>query len=135
MERKSCLIITLISPDLPAPTASNLLPFIAPLQHPMLPSRPVSPPSLQAKIPPAVHCRTDGEASGKCSALELLAHNQDFSIFVSMLRLADLIDILSLPGPITVFAPTNEAFDGLPTPLFKVKTRKVTNLRTKCLIF
>ena len=43
-----------------------------------------------------------------------------FSIFVSLLQLADLIDILSLPGPVTVFAPTNEAFDGLPTPLFKV---------------
>ena len=108
--------------DLPAPTPSNLLPFIAPLQHPMLPSRPVRPPSLQGKIPAAVHCRTaDDEAAGKCSALELLAHNPDFSIFVSMLRLADLIDILSLPGPITVFAPTNEAFDGLPTPLFKVQ--------------
>ena len=87
----------------------------------MLPSRPVRPPSLQGKIPAAVRCRTaDDKAAGKCSALELLAHNPDFSIFVSMLRLADLIDILSLPGPITVFAPTNEAFDGLPTPLFKV---------------
>ena len=51
---------------------------------------------------------------------DLLAHNPDFSIFVSMLRLADLLDILLLPGPITVFAPTNEAFDGLPTQLFKV---------------
>ena len=39
---------------------------------------------------------------------------------MSLLQLADLIDILSLPGPVTVFAPTNEAFDGLPTPLFKV---------------
>ena len=56
----------------------------------------------------------------ECSALDLLVHNPDFSIFVSLLQLADLIDILSLPGPVTIFAPTNKAFDGLPTPLFKV---------------
>ena len=56
----------------------------------------------------------------ECSALDLLVHNPDFSIFVSLLQLADLIDILSLSGPVTIFAPTNKAFDGLPTPLFKV---------------
>ena len=30
----------------------------------------------------------------ECSALDLLVHNPDFSIFVSLLQLADLIDIL-----------------------------------------
>ena len=55
----------------------------------------------------------------------------DFSIFVSMLKLADLIDLLSTEGPVTIFAPTNEAFDGLPTALFKVNT--VSNrVRTTC---
>ena len=96
-------------------TSSPLTAFIGPLQHPMLPSRPVQPPSLLTKLPPSLQCTT----SQSCSALDLLAHNPDFSIFVSMLRLADLLDILQLQGPITVFAPTNEAFDGLPTPLFK----------------
>ena len=49
---------------------------------------------------------------------------------MSLLQLADLIDILSLPGPVTVFAPTNEAFDGLPTPLFKVVPMIMTSLES-----
>ena len=49
---------------------------------------------------------------------------------MSLLQLADLIDILSLPGPVTVFAPTNEAFDGLPTPLFKVNPFEYYLIRT-----
>ena len=102
--------------DLPPTARAGLQPFIAPLKHPMLPSRPVEPPSLQNKVPQSVTCSSED----KCSVFDLLAHNPDFSIFVSMLRLADLLDILLLPGPITVFAPTNEAFDGLPTQLFKV---------------
>ena len=55
-----------------------------------------------------------------------------FSIFVSLLQLADLIDILSLPGPVTVFAPTNEAFDGLPTPLFKVNSCPPMTMMINC---
>ena len=121
----------------PPPSSSpGLLPFIAPLQHPMLPSRPVQPPSLQNKACSEHHLVTQFRNSHimlqvppsagldcsdlECSALDLLVHNPDFSIFVSLLQLADLIDILSLPGPVTIFAPTNKAFDGLPTPLFKV---------------
>ena len=33
---------------------------------------------------------------------------------VSALKQADLVDVLANPGPFTVFAPTNEAFDKLP---------------------
>lgn len=108
-------------------TQSPLTPFIAPLHHPMLPSRPVQPPSLQSKLPASLRCGAGSRV--QCAVLDLLAHNPDFSIFVSMLRLADLVDILSLPGPITVFAPTNEAFDGLPTPLFKSLLSKPKELQ------
>ena len=108
-------------PELP-PT-SGLQPFIAPLHHPMFPSRPTQPPSLSGLVPPSV-CQE------KCSVLDLLVFNKDFSIFVSMLKLADLIDLLSTEGPVTIFAPTNEAFDGLPTALFKVKINFISRVKT-----
>jgi len=99
--------------ELSSPSTNlHLQPFIAPLHHPMFPSRPTEAPSLASKVPPEV-CQEN------CSVLDLLAFNRDFSIFVSMLKLSDLIQLLSTEGPVTIFAPTNEAFDGLPTPLFK----------------
>ena len=91
--------------------------------HPMFPSRPTQPPSLSGLVPPSV-CQE------KCSVLDLLVFNKDFSIFVSMLKLADLIDLLSTEGPVTIFAPTNEAFDGLPTALFKVKINFISRVKT-----
>ena len=56
----------------PAPAPSQLAPFIAPLHHPMLPSRPVRPPSLQAQLPDTAE---DCGTAGGCSALDLLVHN------------------------------------------------------------
>jgi len=38
----------------------------------------------------------------------------DHSTLVSALKQADLVDVLANPGPFTVFAPTNEAFNKLP---------------------
>jgi uncharacterized surface protein with fasciclin (FAS1) repeats len=38
----------------------------------------------------------------------------DHTTLVSALKQADLVDVLANPGPFTVFAPTNEAFDKLP---------------------
>ena len=56
----------------PGPAPSQLAPFIAPLHHPMLPSRPVRPPSLQAQLPDTAE---DCGTAGGCSALDLLVHN------------------------------------------------------------
>ena len=44
------------------------------------------------------------------SIVEIAAGNDDFSILVEAVVAADLVDVLSEPGPFTVFAPTNEAF-------------------------
>ena len=80
-------------------------------------------------MPPSV-CQEE------CSVLDLLVFNKDFSIFVSMLKLADLIDLLSTEGPLTVFAPTNDAFDGLPTALFKVtELNSLVNLYLKTVLY
>ena len=46
--------------------------------------------------------------------LELAAGNADFSTIVAAVQAAGLVDALSGDGPLTVFAPTNAAFDALP---------------------
>ena len=43
-----------------------------------------------------------------------LADTANFSTLVAALTAADLVETLSGPGPFTVFAPTNDAFDDLP---------------------
>ena len=95
-------------PSLPPPDS----PF-SPLLHPMFPSRPIHPPTLHSKVPLEI-------CDPVCSILDLLVFNPDFSTLVSLLKIGDLVELLSTPGPITIFAPTNHAFDGLPTPLFRV---------------
>jgi transforming growth factor-beta-induced protein len=46
--------------------------------------------------------------------VEIASENKDFSTLVAALTAAGLDDDLAGPGPFTVFAPTNDAFDLLP---------------------
>jgi len=48
------------------------------------------------------------------SILEIAGSNPDFSTLTTLLGQAGFMDELSGPGPFTVFAPTNAAFDKLP---------------------
>ena len=41
-------------------------------------------------------------------------NSKDHTTLVAAVKAAGLVDTLSSPGPFTVFAPTNEAFDKLP---------------------
>jgi transforming growth factor-beta-induced protein len=45
--------------------------------------------------------------------VDIALGNDDFSMLVSLLQKADLVTTLQGEGPFTVFAPTNEAFEGL----------------------
>merc|ERR1712098_758793 len=54
-----------------------------------------------------------GACSIVCSILDLLVFNPQFSTFISVIKAAGLVGLLSQPGPITLFAPTNGAFDHL----------------------
>jgi transforming growth factor-beta-induced protein len=47
------------------------------------------------------------------SILQLAAANPDFSTLVSLVQKAGLVEALSGAGPVTIFAPTNEAFQKL----------------------
>ena len=46
--------------------------------------------------------------------VEVAAGNSDFSILVTAVKAAELVETLSGDGPFTVFAPTNAAFGKLP---------------------
>jgi len=46
--------------------------------------------------------------------VDLAAADPDFSTLVTALKAAGLVDTLNGPGPFTVLAPTNKAFDTLP---------------------
>lgn len=46
--------------------------------------------------------------------VENAANSKDHTTLVAAVKAADLVDTLSGPGPFTVFAPTNEAFNALP---------------------
>lgn len=46
--------------------------------------------------------------------VDIAASNPDFSTLVAAVSAAGLVDTLKGPGPFTVFAPTNAAFDALP---------------------
>ncbi|AFY37686.1 beta-Ig-H3/fasciclin [[Leptolyngbya] sp. PCC 7376] len=46
--------------------------------------------------------------------VDIAVSNDDFSTLVAAVSAADLVDTLKSPGPFTVFAPTNAAFEKLP---------------------
>jgi transforming growth factor-beta-induced protein len=51
------------------------------------------------------------------SVVNIAIDNENFSTLVSAVVKAGLVDALSVPGPLTVFAPTNDAFAALFTQL------------------
>lgn len=82
--------------------------------------------------------RTEAEAHGgeedtarpsPQTIVQLAAATQDLSTLNAALQAADLIGILSGPGPFTVFAPSNEAFDKLP-PLYLKLLLDPSNIKT-----
>ena len=46
--------------------------------------------------------------------VQVASGSKDHTTLVAAVKAADLVNSLSTPGPITVFAPTNAAFDKLP---------------------
>jgi len=69
-------------------------------------------------IPPEDSSSSDDSASPTTTPLssivDIASSNPDFSILVSLLSQAGLVDTLQEGGPFTVFAPTNDAFGMLP---------------------
>ncbi|MBE9112615.1 fasciclin domain-containing protein [Nodosilinea sp. LEGE 07298] len=57
---------------------------------------------------------TDYSATGEDTIVDLAASSDEFSTLAQAVEAADLTEALSATGPITLFAPTNEAFEALP---------------------
>lgn len=57
--------------------------------------------------------------------------SKDHTTLVAALQAADLVDVLANPGPFTVFAPTNAAFEKLPAGVVEglLKADKKNDLR------
>jgi len=53
-------------------------------------------------------------AEEKKDIVDIAAGNENFSTLVAALKAGGLVETLKGDGPFTVFAPTNEAFEGLP---------------------
>ena len=55
-----------------------------------------------------------GDSASKNNIVAIAVGSKDHSTLVAALKAADLVDVMANPGPFTVFAPTNAAFDALP---------------------
>jgi len=65
-----------------------------------------------------LHRKLDESSGGSSSALaasptiaDIVRDDSDLSILLELVTIADLVEELSGPGPLTVFAPTNAAFE------------------------
>ncbi len=65
------------------------------------------------------------------NVVDVAVGSRDHTTLVAALKAADLVDSLTNPGPLTVFAPTNAAFDKLPKGTVEslLKPDKVEDLR------
>lgn len=62
----------------------------------------------------------ENEMGSDLNIVALAQYNQNLSTFFELIRNADLTIMLESPGNYTVFAPTNEAFDALPTGTLEI---------------
>ena len=69
----------------------------------------------------------NAEAAAQGTIVEVAQGNSDFSTLVSAVTAAELGETLSGPGPYTVFAPTNDAFDALPEGTVETLTTEDTD--------
>lgn len=76
--------------------------------------------STPSVVPPAVEepgmepIAEEPTAMPAQTIVDIAAGNPDFSTLVAAVQAAGLAETLAGPGPFTVFAPTNAAFDALP---------------------
>jgi branched-chain amino acid transport system substrate-binding protein len=100
---------TTAPPTTPAPTT--------PTATPAPPEPSTAPATTTATVPPTKPATTVPVTAVPPIAsniLSVLRADPRFSTYVELLHLADPTDSLALLGPVTVFAPTNDAFAALP---------------------
>ncbi len=68
---------------------------------------------LTSTIAIADQSQIKGDVAKK-NVVQVAVDSKDHSTLVTAVKAAELVDVLSNPGPFTVFAPTNQAFAKLP---------------------
>lgn len=80
-------------------------------------------PKTETQTAPATSTEPDQAASGQAGVqddvstkniVQVAEGSKDHTTLVAALKAAEYVDVLANPGPFTVFAPTNAAFDKLP---------------------
>lgn len=80
-------------------------------------------PKTETQTAPATSTEPDQAASGQAGVqddvstkniVQVAVGSKDHTTLVAALKAAEYVDVLANPGPFTVFAPTNAAFDKLP---------------------
>lgn len=70
--------------------------------------------SVAADLPPPPPAPIVVPTEGPKNVVHIAAGSKEHTTLVAALQAADYVDSLTNPGPFTVFAPTNAAFDKLP---------------------
>jgi uncharacterized surface protein with fasciclin (FAS1) repeats len=78
------------------------------------------PPTFLHEVPAAAAVQTVGPSSATMNIVQTANATADLSTLVKALQAARLTDTLSGPGPFTVFAPTDLAFDKLPAATLSI---------------
>jgi transforming growth factor-beta-induced protein len=73
-------------------------------------SAPTQDAAADAKVDTKVDASADASAPAAKNIVEIAAGDSRFTSLVAAVKKAGLVDALSAPGPLTVFAPTNDAF-------------------------
>lgn len=69
---------------------------------------------MATEAPAGDYSAETGAQAGGDTVVDVAAGEEDFSILVEAVEAAGLSETLASSGPITLFAPTNEAFEALP---------------------
>lgn len=68
----------------------------------------------ESSVPASAGQANVDEGNSTPNIVKVAVGSPDHSTLVAALKAANLVDVLANPGPFTVFAPTNAAFDKLP---------------------
>ncbi|MFN8652581.1 MAG: fasciclin domain-containing protein [Gemmatimonadales bacterium] len=81
---------------------------------------------------PAAGQIASSDANGPKTIAAIALGSKDHTTLVAALKAANLLDALATPGPLTVFAPVNSAFDKLPAGTVEtlLKPENIGQLRT-----
>ncbi|MEY4765501.1 MAG: hypothetical protein RI907_2174 [Pseudomonadota bacterium] len=99
------------------PLSTRLKMSAAALGVSLILTAPLSAKASSISLQGLVKCATTQLAVVDGTIVDAAVATPELSTLVSLVKAAGLVDALSGPGPLTVYAPTNDAFGKVPAPL------------------